>query len=111
GYEKLSFIAGVEQVKPDLEHVSSWDFSREIQPGVYVHDDHDFERPSVELKTNKVLPRGYTPSDYEIYDYPGLYLQQPDGEHYAAVRIDELGSQFELAHAGTNARGLTTGSL
>ena len=36
-----------------------WDFAREIQPGVYVHDDYDLERPSVELKTSKTLPRGY----------------------------------------------------
>ena len=49
----------------------SWRFGRDIQPGVYVHDDYDFERPGVELKTNKPLPRGYKPSDFEIYDYPG----------------------------------------
>ena len=54
-----------------------------MQPGVYVHDDYDFERPSVELKTQKVLPRTYTPSDYEVYDYPGYYLQKADGEQYA----------------------------
>jgi type VI secretion system secreted protein VgrG len=111
GYERLSFIGATEQVKPDLEHVHAWDFEREIQPGVYVHDDYDLERPSVELKTKKVLPRKYTPSDYEIYDYPGEYVQQADGEQYAAVRIDELGSQFETAHAATNARGLSVGSL
>ncbi len=111
GYEKLSFIAMTEQVKPDSEHVSAWDFSREIQPGVYVHDDYDFERPSVELKTSKVLPRQYNLSDHEVYDYPGEYLQRADGDHYASVRIDELGSQFEIAHAATNARGLTVGAL
>jgi len=100
-----------EQVKPELEHISAWDCSREIQPGVYVHDDYDLERPSVELKTSKVLPRKYKPSDYEVYDYPGEYLERADGEQYASVRIDELGSQFELAHAITNARGLACGSL
>jgi type VI secretion system secreted protein VgrG len=111
GYEALSFVAPSEQVKPDLEHVHAWDFGREIQSGVYVHDDYDLERPSVELKTTKTLPRGYKPSDYEVYDYPGLYIQRPDGEQYASVRIDEVGSQFELANAATNARGLTVGSM
>jgi type VI secretion system secreted protein VgrG len=108
---KLSFVGPEEQVKPELEHISAWDCSREIQPGVYVHDDYDLERPSVELKTSKVLPRKYKPSDYEVYDYPGEYLERADGEQYASVRIDELGSQFELAHAITNARGLACGSL
>jgi type VI secretion system secreted protein VgrG len=110
-YEKLSFIAPTEQVKPDLEHVRGWDFTREIQPGVYVHDDYDLERPSVELKTSKVLPRKYKPSDYEIYDYPGEYIERGDGEQYAGVRIDELGTQFERAQGSTNARGLTVGAL
>jgi type VI secretion system secreted protein VgrG len=111
GYEKLSFIGPDQQVKPDTEHIHSWDFQREIQPGVYVHDDYDLERPSVELKTSKPLPRSYSPSDYEVYDYPGTYIQKPDGEQYAQVRIDELGTQFETARAATNARGLTVGAL
>jgi len=110
-YEQLSFIGPEQQVKPELEHVHAWDFGCEIQPGMYVHDDYDLERPSVELKTTKTLPRGYTPSDYEVYDYPGLYLQRPDGEQYASVRIDEMGTQFETARGATNARGLTVGAV
>jgi type VI secretion system secreted protein VgrG len=111
GYEKLSFIAPTEQVRPELEHVSAWDSSYEVQPGVYVHDDYDLERPSVDLKTKKLLSRGYKPSDYEVYDYPGFYIQTPDGEQYASVRIDELGSLFAIARAATNARGATVGAL
>jgi type VI secretion system secreted protein VgrG len=111
GYETIPFVAPEQLVKPELEHISRWDFSRQIQPGVYVHDDYDLERPSVELKTRKVLSRGYAPSDYEIYDYPGHYLQKADGEQYAGVRIDEFGSQFETAQGSTNAKGILVGSL
>ena len=111
GYEKLSYISPEQVVKPELERITNWDFTREIQPGVYVHDDYDLERPSVELKTRKVLTRSYSPSDYEIYDYPGHYLQKPDGEQYAGVRIDEYGTQFETSQAMTNAKGIAVGSL
>ena len=111
GYETVPYVAPTAQVKPDLEHIHQWDFVRDIEPGVYVHDDYDFERPSVELKTNKTLPRGYTPSDYEIYDYPGLYLQRPDGDQYASIRINELGTQYETVHGSSNARGITVGAL
>ena len=38
GYETIPFIAPEQVVRPELEHISSWDFAREIQPGVYVHD-------------------------------------------------------------------------
>jgi type VI secretion system secreted protein VgrG len=111
GYEKISFIEPERVVRPELEHISSWDFSREVQPGAFVHNDYDFERPSVKLKTQKVVSRSYALSGYEVFDSPGYYVQKPDGDQYAAVRIDEYASQFETAHAATNARGVTVGSL
>jgi type VI secretion system secreted protein VgrG len=109
GCEQLPFIPPDRLVRPEIQHVSSWEISRQVQPGVYAHDDYDLERPSVELRTKKALPRSYAPSDYEVYDYPGGYVQKADGEQYAAVRIEEFGAQFETAHATTNARGLAVG--
>ena len=111
GYEKIPFIAPGQVVKPELEHISSWDFAREIQPGVYAHTDYDLERPAVKLLTQKAASRKHAPTPYEVYDYPGHYLQKADGEQYAAVRIDEVGSQFETAQAATNAKGVAVGSL
>ena len=111
GYEKIAFISPEEVVRPELERITLWNFEREVQPGVYVHDDYDLERPSVELRTRKTLTRSYAPSDYEVYDYPGLYIQKGDGEQYAGVRIDEFGTQFEVAHAFTNAKGINSGAL
>ena len=46
-----------------------------------------------------------------MYDYPGHYVQKAEGEQYADVRIDEFGSQFEMAQAVTNAKGVCVGSL
>ena len=111
GYEKIDFVAPEDVVRPELEHIERWDFARVIQPGVYVHDDYDLERPSVELKTRKVLSRSYSPSDYEIYDYPGHYLQKADGEQYADVRINEYGTQYETARGVSNSKGIHVGSL
>jgi type VI secretion system secreted protein VgrG len=111
GYEKLSFISPEEVTRPELERITQWDFTRQVQPGVYVHDDYDLERPSVELRTRKTMIRSYAPSDYEVYDYPGLYIQKGDGEQYAGVRIDEFATQFETAHASTNAKGINVGAL
>jgi type VI secretion system secreted protein VgrG len=111
GYATLKFIAPERHVRPDIEHISSWEFGREVQPRVYVHDDYDHERPSVPLSTHKALPRTFSPSKYEIFDYPGHYLQKVDGTHYASVRIDEYGTQFEAARAVTDARGVRVGCL
>ena len=111
GAKNIDFISPEKLARPDIEHISSWNFAREVQPGVYVHDDYDLERPSVELRTQKAVTRTYAPSNYEVFDYPGHYLQKADGDQYAGVRIDEFGAQFEVAHAATNVRGLSVGYL
>jgi type VI secretion system secreted protein VgrG len=109
--EPIPFIAPEDLARPDIEHVGAWSLTREIQPGVYVQDDYDFERPSVELRTQKAVTRQYSPSTYEVYDYPGGYLQKPDGEATAAVRIDEYAAQFETSQATTNAKTVGVGTL
>jgi type VI secretion system secreted protein VgrG len=109
--QALPFIAPEDLARPDIEHVSAWNLTREIQPGAYVHDDYDLERPSVELRAQKAVPRDYTPSKYEVFDYPGYYVQKPHGEQYAAVRIDEFAAQFETVQGITNARDLSVGYL
>jgi type VI secretion system secreted protein VgrG len=109
--DPIPFIAPEDLARPDIEHIGAWSLTREIQPGVYVQDDYDFERPSVELRTQKAVTRQYSPSNYEVYDYPGGYLQKPDGEATAAVRIDEYAAQFETAEASTNAKSVGVGTL
>ena len=111
GYDTIPYVAPGQVVRPELEHISRWDFSREIQPVVYAHTDYDLDRPGVRLHTQKAATRQTAPLPYEVFDYPGHYLQKADGEQYAAVRIDELGSQFETAQAVTNAKGVAVGSL
>jgi type VI secretion system secreted protein VgrG len=110
-YAELPFIAPERLARADIEHVMTWDFSREVQPGVYVHDDYDLERPSVELRTKKSFPRSHSLSSAEVFDYPGTYVQKPHGEQYAGVRIEEFASQFEVAQATSNARGIAPGCL
>jgi type VI secretion system secreted protein VgrG len=107
----VPFIPPERLARPDIEHIGRWELTREVQPGVFVHDDYDFERPSVELRARRELARSYSPSNYEMYDYPGEYLVKADGDQYASVRIEEHGAQFELVRGATNRRDFTVGSL
>jgi type VI secretion system secreted protein VgrG len=111
GAETIAMIPAERLVRPDIEHISSWELGREIQPGVYVHTDYDPENPGTSLQTRKSLPRTYDPSKFEVFDYPGDYTKRPQGELYAGIRINEYGSQFETARGTTNVRALTVGSL
>jgi type VI secretion system secreted protein VgrG len=111
GYEEIKYFPRDHIVRPMPEHISRWNFAREVQPGVFAHTDYDLTRPHIDLYTDKTLPRQYSPSDFEVYDYPGYYTRREDGERLAALRIDEFGTQFETAEAETNVRGVAVGSL
>src|SRR5437016_13530775 len=109
-YGTIPYIVPERVRRTDQEYIDSWEISREIQPGVYAKDNFDFERPSAVLLTKKNVSCQHNEADYEIYDFPGEYLQKADGDQYAAVRMDELSTQFEIANAATNARGLCVGA-
>ena len=111
GCEELPINSTGRLLRPDIEQISGWQVSRQVQPGVYAHDHYDLEKPSVEILTQKALKREYALSGLEIYDYPGLYLKKNEGEQYAAVRIEEYGAEFETVEGTTNSRGIAVGCL
>jgi type VI secretion system secreted protein VgrG len=112
GAETLPFSSPEKPIKPELPQISSWEFTHEVQPGSFEHDDYDFERPKMDLKTKKVISgRGYSPSNLPVYDYPGYYVQVGDGAAYADTRIHEFGAQFDVAHGVSNSRNLLVGGL
>ena len=113
GYETIPFISPEQVVRPELEHISSWDFQREIQPGVYVHDDYDFERPSVDAQDAEGAVAGPTRrATTRSTTIPGHYLQKPDGEQYAAVRHRRAAAaSSRRRRRSTNARGVSVGAL
>jgi type VI secretion system secreted protein VgrG len=111
GCEQIPFIPQDRAARPEQERVTVWNLKREIQPGRYVIDDYDFERPSVELQVKTKFKREHPHADYEVYDYPGEYVKKNEGEHYVQSRMEEAQSKFELAKGECNVRGLCTGHL
>lgn len=111
GYEHIPFIRAERLMRTDAERVTDWQLAREIQPGAYVIKDFDFTKPSTDLKVSYKIKRNYERSTYEVYDFPGEYLETADGEHYVHARLEELQSEFELAHGESNARGISVGYL
>ena len=110
-YAQIPYISQERAMRIEQEYINDWLFTREIQPGAYVIDDYDFERPSVELQQKKKLKRNYAEAEHEYFDYPGEYVSASEGEHYVQTRLEELQAQHELANGGTNARGMAVGYL
>jgi type VI secretion system secreted protein VgrG len=90
--------------------INQWVLQKEIQTGAYALNDFDFEKPKKDLQAKSTKSRGHAAADFEIYDYPGDYMEHGDGESYAKIRIEELQIQHEVLQGEGIARGLCTGS-
>jgi len=85
--------------------IESWSHSYEFVSGKWEQTDYDFIHPSTNLKVNAKKHASIplkNNSAYELYDYPGEYIQKDDGEVEAAIRLEEEESGFDVV-AGTSA--------
>jgi len=98
-------------VSDESDHITGWHFERSVQPGKTRLIDYDFKRPRVKLDAKSIHQRGNDQSEHEIFDYPGEFVEQSDGEHLARTRLDEFQSQYETVRAHTNARAVGCGML
>lgn len=58
-----------------------------LRPGKVTLNDHDFKKPSLDLKSEAAKA---TPFDRELYFYPGRYETPGEGKRRAGVRMDAL---------------------
>jgi type VI secretion system secreted protein VgrG len=89
--------------------INQWIVGKEVQTGAYALNHFDFEKPKKDLRTNSNISREHAAAEFEIYDYPGDYLEHSDGESYAKIRIQELQIQHEVLQGEGIVRGLCTG--
>ena len=99
-------------MRPELEHISSWDFAREIQPGVYVHDDYDLERPSVELQDAEGRCRAATRrATTRSTTIPGTTCRRPTASSTRRCASTSSAASSRRRRRSTNAQGICVGSL
>ena len=109
GYEKLPYYDNAGQVPPDVDYVTGWNFSREVQTGKIALASYDFERPAVSLGVDASLVREHGLAEYEYFDYQGEYTAKGDGQQLADNRIDESQARHERLSGISNAHGLAVG--
>jgi len=103
-----------QQGAQDKEAVTNWVVEKEVQPGVFAHNDFDFENPRQVKQSALVaqwpISRSHDLADFEIYDYPGEFLDHGEGEKLAKLRIQELQVRHETLEGEATALGLCAGS-
>lgn len=80
--------------------MKTWVQNAEVQPGAYAIDDFDYNKPNTSLLKVAPKERSHKNAGFELYDYPGEYVEPSWGETYAKVRMEELYCQYEL-HRGS----------
>ncbi len=111
GYESILYYPPDDSTVRDEESISNWDISKQVQPGIYALNEYDFKRPKANLEVSSNIARDYSASDFEVYDYPGEYVESAEGDSYVRTRIEELHAQYELAQGQSDARGIMCGGL
>jgi type VI secretion system secreted protein VgrG len=91
------------------EVITAWTQEKELQPVACALQDFDFKKPKTSLLTSANQSRSHGKAGYEIYDYPGEYVDHGEGQRLTDVRLHELQTQYEVLQGETNARGLVTG--
>src|SRR5262249_12548602 len=110
GYAEVPYYPPQSDERRERDHVDDLRVAGQGQTGIYALDDLDFEGPKASL-TAKATTAGPAANEYEVYDYPGEYLQSDEGDGYARVRIEELHAQFEQVEGRGNVRGIGAGAL
>ena len=93
----------------DFSGVRSWIREGRVCPGAFAHTDFDFKSPGKKLLADTSNPKPHDHADYEIYDYPGEYIDRGAGSNYATVRMQELQARHETHRGEADIAGLQVG--
>ncbi|MDR1064331.1 MAG: type VI secretion system tip protein VgrG [Azoarcus sp.] len=109
GYENIPFYPP-DEARTEEDHYFGWCAGREPESGRFQHRDYDFKRPSKDLTAEHSDPRGHLFDQYEIYAYPGNYIEPGDGRAYAMARLEALQRKQDVIELKGRVRGAVPGS-
>ncbi|MFT5522510.1 MAG: type VI secretion system secreted protein VgrG [Pirellulaceae bacterium] len=94
------------------DHIRDWERVYEFISGKWAQTDYDFKKPSTSLlneATTKI--QGLDDSKkYEVFDYPGEYVEKSDGKNETTVRMEEEEVAFDKVTGSSICRAFTTGA-
>src|SRR5437667_9212192 len=108
GYSEVIFHE-LEKGATGREVITDWTVEKELQPVACALNDFDFKKPKTSLLTSSNTSRKYGKAEFEIYDYPGEYIDHGDGQRLADVRLNEFQTWYEVLHGHASVRGLAPG--
>ena len=101
--------SGMTGGEEPAERIYAWEMAEDLRSGHHCTDDYDFERPKADLRSQRQMPPGHDHDDHEVFEWPGHYLLNGDGDTYARIRNEEQLSARSLVSGRSNLRSLAPG--
>ncbi|HTP86197.1 MAG TPA: type VI secretion system tip protein TssI/VgrG [Bryobacteraceae bacterium] len=96
--------------KSSEDSILEWRFHNEFKPGKYTQRDYNFRHPTRSLQAEAPSRIRQGGNDkYEVYDYPGSYEIQTDGDEWTRMRIEEEETPHAIATGKSNCRSMYAG--
>jgi type VI secretion system secreted protein VgrG len=97
-------------ITEDEDVVNGWRLTRELRPGKYSLTDYNFETPKINLLSSTDTTINLADNTkYEIFDYPGQYENNSEGNDTVKVRIEEEEAAVAIATGAGNCRAFIAG--
>ncbi|MHC1742005.1 MAG: type VI secretion system Vgr family protein [Syntrophobacteraceae bacterium] len=100
-------ISGSAQLQEDV--ITGFQKVQEIQANQYTLNDYNYKMPNTDLKANVSSRQAQGSGQREIYDYPGLYMNKGQGEHFTTIRMEEEETRITTLIGTSECRAFTTG--
>lgn len=106
-YQETSGPLGVPS---NNDVVTQWRVDQTMRSGKYTLTDFNFKTPSTSLLSNSasMIEVGGN-SNYEIFDYPGFYDNNSDGDQVSKTRMEEEEAPYAVISGGGSCRPFIPG--
>jgi type VI secretion system secreted protein VgrG len=107
--------ASIEFFPPDvnrqsaLDHIDDFVRHESLAPGVFAMKDFDFTAPRAPLLVDVPMARPHVLGEFEVFHYPGGYVDPEVGRTVARRRLEALQVAGERFESRGNARGVGAG--
>jgi len=93
------------------DYITNWDHKYEFRSGKWVQTDYNYETPGTSLLTQVDTLISELQPKYEVFDYPGEYLQTGAGDAITRVRMEEEEAWYNVIGGESLCRSFNPGSL
>ena len=107
--DKIPFRFDMTEMRTVEDHIWEWASEYALHSGKFTARDYDFTKPSADLTSKTVKNASHKHGSYEVYEYPGPYVDTGEGQKHTDVRMQAIAADRAVFHGKSNSRKLHAG--